>query len=451
MQRASIRRQLNVGLVASLLLAAALLGIAATLLFERALRDYAVNNLREDAQGVLAAIERGPQGLMLDSTRLAPSYKTPLSGRYFVLDIDGERWRSRSLWDTELWDTELWNAELPSTEGALPALIDGPQQQRLLCLRADFRRHGTAVVIVVAADVAPLLAEFGRIGWVLAGLGIATVLLLVGLQHLWMRRALLPLTQVQQQLRELQQGQRDLLDAAASLELQSLIAEINRLLQYTRQSLTRSRHALGNLGHALKTPLAVLVSIADRAEPALRDPLQEQLRQMQGRISRELSRARTAGDVVSGVWFSPQQDVPLLIESLKYAHSNAPDIVWQAPLQALPLERDDMLELLGNLLDNACKWAQGRIELSIDQRTDGSSSLQLHIQLEDDGPGIDEALRAQVLVRGSRLDEQAAGHGLGLGIVSDIVAAYRGDIVLSQAALGGLKVSVQLPLTAIAT
>lgn len=440
MQRASIRRQLNLGLVASLLLAAALLGIAATLLLERALRDYAVNNLRDDAESVLAAIERGPQGLMLDATRLAPSYKTPLSGRYFVIDIEGARWRSRSLWDTE-----LWNAELPSAVGALPALIEGPQQQRLLCLRADYRRHGTDIVIVVAADVAPLLEEFRRIGLVLAALGVATVLLLVGLQHLWMRRALSPLTKARQQLRELQQGRRDLLDADAPPELQALIAEINRLLQYTRQSLSRSRHALGNLGHALKTPLAVLVSIADRAEPALRDPLQEQLRQMQGRISRELSRARTAGDVVSGVWFAPQQDLPLLIESLAHAHANAPAITWQAPAQALPLERDDMLELLGNLLDNACKWAQRSIELTIDLRTDGAGS-SLQIELQDDGPGIDEALREQVLVRGSRLDEQTEGHGLGLGIVSDIVAAYRGDIALSRSALGGLKVSVQLPL-----
>jgi signal transduction histidine kinase len=444
MQRASIGQQLNLGLVASLLLVATLLGVVASVLFERALRDYALQGLRGDAQSVLAAIERGPSGLMLDSTRLVPAYHTPLSGRYFVVDIGATHWRSRSLWDTDLWSTQL-----PASAGALPALIDGPQRQRLLCLRADYRHHGADVVIVVAADVAPLLQEFRRIGLVLLGLGIATVVLLVWLQHLWMRRALSPLMRAQQQLRELQQGQRDLLAADVPVELQPLIAEVNRLLQYTRQSLTRSRNALGNLGHALKTPLAVLVSLADRAEPALRAPLQEQLAQMQRRIGRELGRARTAGDVTSGIWFAPQQDLPLLIDSLQRAHAKAPDIVWQAPQQALPLERDDMLELLGNLLDNACKWARSNVELSMGVRAEGAT-LQLHIELQDDGPGIDEVLRAQVMARGNRLDEHSDGHGLGLGIVSDIVAAYRGEITLSQASLGGLKVHVRMPLAATA-
>jgi signal transduction histidine kinase len=445
MQRASIGRQLNIGLVASLLLAATLLGVVASFLFERALREYALEGLHADAQSVLAAIERGPSGLMLDSARLVPSYHTPLSGRYFVVGIGDTRWRSRSLWDTD-----LWSSELPASAGALPALVDGPQRQRLLCLRADYRHHGSDVVIVVAADVAPLLKEFRRIGFVLLGVGVAIVVLLAWLQRVWMRRALSPLMQAQLQLRELQQGRRNLLETDAPAELQPLIAEINRLLQYTRQSLTRSRNALGNLGHALKTPLAVLVSIADRAEPSLREPLQEQLAQMQRRIGRELGRARTAGDVTSGIWFAPQQDLPLLMESLQRAHGNAPDIVWQAPAQALPLERDDMLELLGNLLDNACKWARLRIELSMDVRAESASSLQLHIELQDDGPGIDEALRTQVMARGSRLDEHTEGHGLGLGIVSDIVAAYRGEITLSQAGIGGLGVSVNLPLTATA-
>lgn len=108
--------------------------------------------------------------------------------------------------------------------------------------------------------------------------------------------------------------------------------------------------------------------------------------------------------------FAPQQDLPLLIESPRRVHANAADIVWRAPAQPLPLERDDMLELLGNLLDNACKWARRSIELSKGVRVEGSA-LPLQIELQHDGPGIDEALRAQPLARGSRLDEQIKGHG----------------------------------------
>lgn len=450
MQTASIARRLNLGLLASLLLTAALLGTVGTWLFERALRDYALNTLHEDAQSVLAAIERGPQGLYLDAARLMPSYRTPLSGRYFIVEIDGNRWRSRSLWDSQLWDdkTQAGHTRIPAAEGPVAGLIAGPVGQRLLCLRADYQRYGTDVVIVVAADVAPLLTEFRRIGFVLLGLAGATMLLLVWLQQAWMRRALSPLAQAQRQLQELQQGARERLDAEAPPELQPLLAEINRLLLFTRQSLQRSRNALGNLGHALKTPLAVLVSLADRADPALREPLQQQLAQMQQRIGRELARARTAGNVVPGIWFSARQDLPLLIESLRFAHAHAhaPAVTWRAPEQAVPLERDDMLELLGNLLDNACKWARQRIELVIDVQADAAGGSSLLIDLQDDGPGIDDPLRDQVLVRGSRLDERVEGHGLGLGIVNDIVTAYGGDIRLEKSALGGLQVCVRLPL-----
>jgi signal transduction histidine kinase len=150
--------------------------------------------------------------------------------------------------------------------------------------------------------------------------------------------------------------------------------------------------------------------------------------------------------VVPGIWFSARQDLPLLIESLRFAHVHAPAVTWRAPEQAVPLERDDMLELLGNLLDNACKWARQRIELAIDVQTDAAGGSAFLIDLQDDGPGIDDPLRDQVLVRGSRLDERVEGHGLGLGIVNDIVTAYGGDIRLEKSALGGLQVCVRLPL-----
>jgi len=433
-RRASIGRQLSIGLAASLLLGALVLGVVATVLFERALRQYALQDLEYEARSVLAAIAPGPQGLRLETTRLSPAYGTPLSGRYFVVQTDATHWRSRSLWDAEL--------PAPLTPGPVPGLVDGPGGQRLLCLRADYRRHGSAVSVVVAADIAPLLAEFGRIGLLLLALGLVVVALLTWVQRWWMRRAALaPLQQAERQLRELQRGERQLLDTDAPRELEPLIAEINRLLAHTRQALTRSRHALGNLGHALKTPLAVLLSAADRADPQLRAELQAQIAQMQRRIARELGRARTAGASGAGERFAPHDDLPLLIDSLRRAHARELSCDWQAPAGALALERDDMLELLGNLLDNACKWARGAVRLRIEQRP-----REVEIRVEDDGPGIAEARRAEALSRGGRLDEQVEGHGLGLGIVADIVAAYHGGMELQRSPLGGLLVLVRLPL-----
>jgi signal transduction histidine kinase len=429
----SISRQLSIGLLASLLLAVLLLGVVATLLFERALRQYALAGLHDEAHGVLAAIAAGTDGLQLDSARLSRVYAKPLSGRYFVVELDGQRWRSRSLWDAEL--------PSPTQAGAVPGLVDGPQGQKLLCLRADFRRQGQSIRIVVAADIAPLLQEFGSIGLLLAGLACLVLVLLIWVQGWWLRRALHPLRRAQEQLQELRLGKRELLQQEAPRELQPLIAEINHLLSHTRESLLRSRHALGNLGHSLKTPLAVLLALSGRADGAIRPQMQQQLGLMQHRIGRELGRARTAGEALGATWFVPADELPLLTDSLRRAHPRDLRIEWDAPDTALALERDDMLELLGNLLDNACKWARSRVVLRIEQQPQA-----VRMRIEDDGPGIADELRALALTRGGRLDEEVEGHGLGLGIVVDIVAAYRGRIDLRRSPLGGLLVELELPL-----
>ena len=176
MRRPSIGRQLSIGLAASLLLGALVVAVTATVLSERALRQYALVNLEYEARSVLAAIAPGPEGLQLETARLSPAYTTPLSGRYFVVQIGETRWRSRSLWDAEL--------PTPLLPGAVAGLIDGPEQQRLLCLRVDYRRHGTAISVVVATDLAPLITQFSRIGLLLLGLGFIVVVLLTWVQRI---------------------------------------------------------------------------------------------------------------------------------------------------------------------------------------------------------------------------------------------------------------------------
>lgn len=428
----SISRQLSVGLIGSLLVVGLVLGQSAFWLLDKALRDYMARSLHEEAQSVLAAIQRGPNGLQLDPARLDPTYQRPLSGRYFEVSIGAERWRSRSLWD----------AELPAGAGAA-LLHDGPKAQQLLVLREDYRRYGQPVGIVVATDYAPVLAAFQRIGLLLLALWVLALAVLIALQRLWTRRALRPLEAAREQIEQLQRGQRGALDEVAAVELQPLVREINRLLKHTRDSLARSRNALGNLGHALKTPLAVLSNLVEREgiDTALRPQLHDQLEQMRQRISRELNRARTAGEALPGSLFEPAQDLPLLVATLRQAHARALDIDWREPgAGALPWDRDDMLELLGNLLDNACKWARERVVLEI-----AAETKRLIIAVADDGPGIDAQARPQALARGGRLDEQADGHGLGLAIVGDIVDAYNGSIELRNAALGGLQVWIELP------
>jgi signal transduction histidine kinase len=171
--------------------------------------------------------------------------------------------------------------------------------------------------------------------------------------------------------------------------------------------------------------------------------LREQLAQIQQRLGRELGRARLAGEALPGAHFDCAQELPGLFNTLAMIHDRGLDLDWEAPEGLrLPWDREDLLELLGNLLDNACKWAETQVNLTI-RGGEGGYSLTV----DDDGPGIAEDKREEVIGRGARLDEQVAGHGLGLGIVRDIVESWNGSLSLQQSPLGGLRVRIELPAT----
>ena len=406
-------------------------------LFEVGLQRYLEAGLRNDSESLLLALVRGPQGLQLDERRLSPAYQRPFSGHYFRIDFADVHWRSRSLWDQEL--PQLERAGL---QGNLQL---GPEGQQLLVLRSDYKRLGQSISISVAQDYTPVRESFQRMRQIGLGLGLAGLLLILLLQRLTVRRALRPLETAREQIAQLQQGQRSQLDAQVPVELEPLVAQINHLLAHTEDSLNRSRNALGNLGHALKTPLAVLLSLASSprldGHPEVRRMLQEQLEQVQQRLNRELNRARLAGDALPGVLFECDAELPGLLATLNMIHGQHLELSYQAPPGLrLPWDREDLLELLGNLLDNACKWADAQVRLSVEERPQGFC-----LAVDDDGPGIPEARRDEVFGRGTRLDEQTHGHGLGLGIVRDIVDACGGTLNLGESEWGGLRVEIELP------
>ncbi|WP_313306163.1 sensor histidine kinase [Stutzerimonas balearica] len=433
----SIQRSLSLGLAAVLVIVGLVLLQTSLWLFESGLQRSLETDLREETEGLLLAVVRGSDGMKLDTQRLNPRYQRAFSGHYFRIELPGRTWRSRSLWDA--------SPDWPDAPGLAPELLAGPQGQRLLAYTAHYRRERQPIVISVAQDYSPILDSFARVR--LGGLGLVGVALLVFvlLQRYAVSLALRPLERARQQIAQLQQGQRQQLEGDVPLELQPLVEQINHLLQHTDETLKRSRNALGNLGHALKTPLAVLTSLLQREElatqPELRAALAEQLGQIQQRVSRELGRARLAGEVLPGGHFDCDAELPALFDTLAAIHRPGLDLRWQAPPGCrLPWDREDMLELLGNLLDNACKWAAGQVRLSIARDERGYV-----LDVDDDGPGIPADRRERALARGGRLDENAQGHGLGLSIVGDIVAAWQGDWELAQSPLGGLRVRVVLP------
>ncbi|PMZ63127.1 ATP-binding protein [Pseudomonas sp. FW306-2-11AA] len=433
----SIQRRLSLGLISVMVVVGLVLAQTSLWLFEVGLQRYLEAGLRNDSESLLMALVRGPLGLQLDERRLSPAYQRPFSGHYFHIDFADNHWRSRSLWDQEL--------PLLDHPGLHSNLQLGPEGQQLLVLRADYRRLGQSISISVAQDYTPVRESFQRMRQVGLGLGLTGLLLILVLQRVTVRRALRPLENAREQIAQLQQGQRSQLDDQVPLELVPLVAQINHLLAHTEDSLKRSRNALGNLGHALKTPLAVLLSLASGekldAHPELRKILREQLAQVQQRLNRELNRARLAGDALPGAQFDCAAELPGLLATLNMIHGDHLNLDYTAPSGLhLPWDREDLLELLGNLLDNACKWADAEVRLSIVETAEG-----FVLAVEDDGPGIPEAQRDQVFSRGTRLDEQTDGHGLGLGIARDIVEAGGGELVLQESEWGGLKVVVELP------
>ncbi|MBB2496346.1 sensor histidine kinase [Aquipseudomonas ullengensis] len=433
----SIQRRLSLGLGGVLLVVGLALVQGSLMLFDNGLRQFLQDGLKDEAQSLLVAIVRGPNGVQLDERRVDPSFSRPFSGHYFRIDFAEQTWRSRSLWDRDL--------QHPANAGLQPELGDGPRGQHLLVYRADYQRFGQHFSISVAQDYTPILKNFRRLQWLALGFGGGALLLILLAQRYTVRAALRPLERVRQQIAQLQQGRRNELDSVVPLELEPLVAQINRLLAHTEDSLKRSRNALGNLGHALKTPLAVLVSLANREElqahAELRSTLGEQLAQIEQRLARELGRARLAGDVLPGAHFDCAEELLALFSTLGMIHNRGLLLDWQAaPGLSLPWDREDLLELLGNLLDNACKWADSQVRLSV-----VAGSAGYHLCVDDDGPGIASELRDEVLARGSRLDEQVAGHGLGLGIVRDMVDAWGGRLLLQDSPLGGLRVAIELP------
>ncbi|MFF7107391.1 sensor histidine kinase [Pseudomonas sichuanensis] len=433
----SIQARLSLGLVAVLVVVGLAFAQLTLWLFEAGLQRYLETGLRKESENLLVALVRGPSGLQLDERRISAAYQRPFSGYYFRIDFDQGTWRSRSLWDLDM------------PKPARPGLDDGhelgPEGQQLLAYRGDYRRLGQDISISVAQDYSPVREGFRRMQQIGLGMGLVALVLVLVLQRITVTRSLRPLERARQQIAQLQQGQRSQLDAQVPSELQPLVDQINHLLNHTEDSLRRSRNALGNLGHALKTPLAVLLSLAAserlQALPEVRAQMREQLQQIQQRLARELNRARLAGDALPGAQFDCDAELPGLLATLAMIHGEGLLLEHDVPPGLLlPWDREDLLELLGNLLDNACKWADSEVRVGMAATTEG-----YQLWVDDDGPGIPEAQRLQVLERGSRLDEQVDGHGLGLGIVRDIVDAWGGRIVLLDSPQGGLRVSIELP------
>lgn len=460
----SLRNRLTLALSLVLVVAAALLAAGLQHFPRELVERYIASRLEHDADALyvqLAGADEasratpGAAESALDAEQAAadsmgPVYRLPLSGHYFRIDRvarppspahAGRTIRSRSLWDEDLPPVAL--RDTSERVHRQP----GPDDQTLLAYTRRFSGAEADWVVTVAEDVSDLDAAITRFRNGLLGAMLAAILVLAWLQRGIVVSGLAPLQRAVDACRRLERGESVAIPNVAPDEVRPMLDAVNRLVHHQTQRLSRVRHAAGNLSHALKTPLTVLAQIADERASAgdadVAGTMREQIASMRATIEREMRRARLAGSGASAQAFAAREQLAALVEALRRLHAGRAlriDVV--APEERLPLDREDMLELFGNLLDNACKWANAAVRVELVDRGDAVAFC-----IDDDGPGVAQPLLGRLGGGALRADESRPGHGLGLTIVGDIVAQYGGTIeYLRSPRLGGLRVQGSLPL-----
>lgn len=393
---------------------------------------------------IVAAASLDPvRGPYLSRPVSEPEFDRPLSGHYWQMTTEaGLVTTSRSLWDQRL-PAPRQDAE-PRNEDIL-----GPRDEPLRLVERHIQletRRPTPlrqrVTVQVAVTRLPTDQEITRLqrGLILAFMGLGTgVVAAVGILVVW---ALSPLRRAQQEIAEVREGLRDHVDLTAPREIAPLVHEIEALIDQNRATLERARTHVGNLAHALKTPIAVLRNALERGEvPVAR----AQAATLERLVQHHLRHAR-AGALAgaAGAEASPTAAAQTLATALRrlFASKGVDVLVLGRETARTRADPQDLTEMLGNLMENACKWASSRVEC----RVRGGGPGHILIEVEDDGPGLAEGQDAAALVRGVRLDEAAPGSGLGLAIVSDLATLYDGTLALERGQkLGGLLAKLVLP------
>ncbi len=437
----SLNSRLSWGLALSLVVLLTVQWVIASYAIRHLTENQVANRLVQDSESLLAGLRFDENGqLQIDTRRISTVYQRPFSGHYFVISSAGEKYVSRSLWDKDLLVPEI-NAGVE-----IRLSIEGPEKQNLLSVTSGYLKQDRLVGITVAEDLKVFNAGLRQFQWLYGAVSVFILLILLLLQHWIVRSELKPLQSLRSSMGRLERGETDRVEMTGPAEIAPVIAELNRLLVTMSNRARRSREALGNLAHALKTRLAVLQQLTERPEimalPEVRQPLGESTEAMRRIVERELKRARLIGDALPGQRVNLQEEIGLLVQTLQLMHAGQPrDIVWHVDQGAqFTGDQEDLLELLGNLLDNAFKWSRKRISLTVMNR-DG-----VVFRIEDDGPGCEAGELDQLTRRGFRADESKPGSGLGLAIVRDIVESYSGELVLERSSvLGGLALEVRLP------
>jgi signal transduction histidine kinase len=381
-----------------------------------------------------------------------PLFELPLSGWYWqVTRLDpgkADLRSSRSLWDGGL--PHLQDIGVPpGPDGSREGYVDGPEDQRLRLVERniDLGDEGHYLV-AVAGDAAEITGETRSFDQALSITFVLLAVVLLLTTMFQVRFGLLPLRRLTAGLAAIRAGTAERLEGDFPEEIAPLARETNALIEANREIVERARMHVGNLAHALKTPLSVMVNEANvHGRDAFASKVREQAEIMRDQVARHLERARLAARLtVVGSVTEVEPVVTALARTMEKIHRDrAVVIAVEADAQAkFRGERPDLEEMIGNLVDNACKWAASAVAVKV-TREPGEAGPVLRIVVDDDGRGLSVAEREQVSRRGQRLDESKPGSGLGLSIVVELARLYGGSLTLGAAPAGGLRAELVLP------
>lgn len=439
-RRQSLRLRLAVIGGASLAIALVVAFFGLSLIFERHVERRVAAELTLHLDQLIAALNVRNNKLALEREPADPRFQQPLSGLYWQVESAGETLRSRSLWDTEL--------ALPPLEPGAPVsrTIDGPAGTSLLTIEREIvagkrlgNRRVLLAVAVIRTDIENATSEFRRdMLPYLALLGA----LFVAATIFQITIGLKPLTALRSKIADIRRGKAQRMGADFPSEILPLTRELDELVASREAQIKRAREYAADFAHGLKTPLQALAGdidrLRERGEPALADDIQSLSALMRRHIDHQLARARMAGRPVG------RSDVAATVQRVVGVLERTPKgsmIDWRLDLDdgaVARIDPQDLTELLGNVIDNAVRYAAGSVAIEAATDPDG-----IRIAIQDDGPGIPSDKIGHVLERGGRLDESSGGAGLGLAIARDIATGAEGSIALVNAE-PGLRVTIRL-------
>lgn len=431
-------------------------GIVIATLYRSSLDGSFDQRLNVYLRAIVADISAGGEDTRTEPGQLGePQFELPLSGWYWqVTRLDGGQGdikSSRSLSASKL--PKLADLGIaPDNLGARSGNVIGPAGQNIHILERQIDVGDDGLYLVqIAASIEDIEHQFRififYLTLTLSALGVS----LVGISALQVRYGLRPLRLLQDEVSAIRRGESERISGSFPDDVRPLASELNLMIGFNKDILERARTQVGNLAHALKTPLSVIMNEMGSERSPTADKVIEQVEIMRRQLTYYLDRARAAAryNVIGS-----SAEITPLIEGLvrtfeKICHDRA--LTFQTNISTPFIfrgERQDFEEMVGNLLDNAGKWAHAHIDIFVDAAPPLSADDLNHyfiVHVDDDGAGLPPDLRNTALLRGGRLDETKPGSGLGLSIVADLARLYGGSLELGQAPRGGLRASLRLP------